>query len=203
MPLNFDDLIPSDQSESPQAVAFDDLVPQQSQQQGGGFLDTIGKYLWQQTPEAKAVAEGVRKTIAGFVPTSISGAAQMATPVVGGVEDIVRGGKSLIDLSKGKSIDEITREHYPEAYRYENFKDKPLEEKAQLISGDIANALMAGGIAKGLIKAGTAEPSPLADRIGAINDELAKGFQPESVTFDDLIPKSETPSVAAEPEYSN
>jgi hypothetical protein len=117
----------------------------------GDFYQDPGKYLWRQTPEAQQVADGVRSTLSGLVPQSAKGAAEFATPAVGGVEDIGKAYDAVRKYYGGEPIDQVNRQEYPEAYRYENFGQQPLQQKVETVGGDLVNALMGLGIAKGMV----------------------------------------------------
>lgn len=160
------------------AGPYDAYMPQgltpQEERQGptGDFYQDPGKYLWRQTPEAQQVADGVRSTLSGLVPHSPAQAAGFATPVVGGIEDIYRAGQAVNQAASGVPIDQVNRQQYPEAFRYENFQGQPLHQQVETIGTDLANALMGLEIGKGMIRHGPGGP---------VNAQEAPPARPEQV----------------------
>ena len=142
----------------PQVVTPDDQA---------GFFQDPGKYLWRQTPEAKSVAEGVRSILSGLVPQSFESAAEFATPVVGAVKDVSKAVDATRKVYQGEPIEQINREEYPEAYRYENFGQQPLKQQVETVGGDVVNVIMGGLIGKGLVHGAP----PVAEGIKAMPPE--------------------------------
>src|SRR5437867_3232080 len=99
---------------------------------------------------AREVTLGLGDVLRGLLPSTPEAIASFATPVVGAVENIARAGQAVEKAIEGQPIESVAREQFPEAYRYENFGQKPLRQQVATIGGDVANVAMAIPIAAGL-----------------------------------------------------
>ena len=127
--------------------------------------------------EEQQVQQGIANTLQGVLdPRNL-----LYTPLIGAGQDIARAGEAAYRASQGEPIDQINRDLYPEAFRYENFQQQPKQQRAQTISGDVLSVLMGGLLGRGLIGP---HPAPAPEPPAA----APPGFGPPMVVPDPYAP---------------
>lgn len=129
---------------------------------------------------AQNAAQGLLESAKGFVPTTLGQAAAMASPAVGGADDLTRGMGAVKDWINGKPLSKIGSERFPESQILKEAEKTPPYSKERFKTGFdiVSQLLMAGGIAHSLSKA---EPNlPTQPEGGDINNEQGTaGRQPQ------------------------